>query len=77
MAPGDDTAGIAWARNSYAAIQPFVGATRYVNYLDEDDSGEAALAAAYGPNLRRLQSIKAKYDPHKVFHLNVNIPPKA
>ena len=77
MAPGDDTAGIAWARKSYAAIQPFVGAARYVNYLDEDDSGDPALAAAYGPNLRRLQSIKAKYDPDNVFHLNVNIPPKA
>ena len=56
MAPGDDTAGIAWARNAYAAIQPFVGAARYVNYLDEDDSGDPALAAAYGPNLRRLCS---------------------
>jgi FAD/FMN-containing dehydrogenase len=73
----DDAANIAWARESYAAIQPFAGARRYVNYLDQDDTGDSALAAAYGPNLPRLQSIKAKFDPDNMFHLNVNIPPKA
>ena len=77
MEPADDAANIAWARNSYVAIQPFVGARRYVNYLDQDDTGDPALTEAYGPNLRRLQSIKAKYDADNVFHLNVNIPPKA
>lgn len=55
----------------------FVGPSRYPNYPDEDDVGELVLAAAYGQNLRRLQSIKAKYDPENVFHVNVNIPPKA
>jgi FAD/FMN-containing dehydrogenase len=77
MASADDAANIVWARDSYAALQPFVGARRYVNYLDQDDADAAALAAAYGPNVQRLQSIKAKYDPNNVFHLNVNIPPKA
>ena len=77
MASADDAANIAWARDSYAALRPFVGARRYVNYLDQDDADVAALAAAYGPNVQRLRSIKAKYDPDNVFHLNVNIPPKA
>ena len=77
IAPSDDAANIGWARDTYAAIQPFVGARRYVNYLDQDDAGDPVLVAAYGPNLRRLQSIKAKYDPDNVFRLNVNIPPKA
>ncbi len=77
MAAGDDAAGTAWARDSYAALEPFVGPSRYLNYLDQDDMGERVLAAAYGANVRRLQSIKAKYDPQNVFHLNVNIPPKA
>ena len=71
-----DAAGIAWARTSYAALAP-AGSRHYVNYLDTDDTGMAALAAAYGPNVPRLQAIKAKYDPENVFHLNVNIPPKA
>jgi len=75
--PDGDKAGIAWARESYATLQPFVGRSRYLNYLDHDDADASALAAAYGPNVQRLRSIKAKYDPENVFHLNVNIAPKA
>ncbi|HUF47586.1 MAG TPA: FAD-binding oxidoreductase [Vicinamibacterales bacterium] len=77
MDPAGDAAGLAWARESYAALQPFVGPQRYLNYLDRDDVGDAALAAVYGPNLPRLQKLKAAYDPDNVFHLNLNIPPKA
>jgi FAD/FMN-containing dehydrogenase len=73
----DDAAGCAWARESYAALERFVGPSRYLNYLDQDDVGDPVLAAAYGPNMQRLQSIKAKYDPENLFHFNVNIPPKA
>jgi FAD/FMN-containing dehydrogenase len=76
MAPADDGAGIAWARHSYAALQRFVGSSRYLNYLDQDDAGDPALTAVYGPNVRRLQSIKAKYDPENIFHLNLNITPR-
>jgi FAD/FMN-containing dehydrogenase len=75
--PTDDAAGSGWARDAYAALGRFVGPSRYLNYLDQDDVGDRVLAAAYGPNVRRLQSIKAKYDPENIFHLNVNIPPKA
>ncbi|MGE5526349.1 MAG: FAD-binding oxidoreductase [Rhodospirillaceae bacterium] len=75
--PADDAAGTQWARESYASLQRFGGPSRYLNYLDQDDVGDPALAAAYGPNLRRLQSVKAKYDPDNVFHLNLNIVPAA
>ncbi|HKA43681.1 MAG TPA: BBE domain-containing protein, partial [Burkholderiales bacterium] len=75
MAPDGDAAGTAWARASYTALAPFVAPVRYLNYLDHDDAGAPALVAAYGPNVRRLQSVKAKYDPQNVFHLNVNVPP--
>ncbi|HXT81325.1 MAG TPA: FAD-binding oxidoreductase [Acetobacteraceae bacterium] len=69
----DDAACIRWARETHDAMAPFVGAGRYVNYLDDDDKGGAA--AAYGPNYQRLRTIKAKYDPDNVFHMNQNIPP--
>jgi FAD/FMN-containing dehydrogenase len=72
---GADGAGTSWARSSYAAMAPLAGSRRYVNYLDNDDADTSALEAAYGPNLRRLRSTKAKYDPDNVFHLNVNVPP--
>jgi FAD/FMN-containing dehydrogenase len=65
----------AWARETYAAMQPFMSAGRYVNYLDDDEAGDP-VAAAYGPNHRRLQQIKAKYDPDNLFHLNQNIRPR-
>jgi len=72
--PADDQQCIAWARETYAAMQPFVGLGRYVNYLDDDEPGDAA-AAAYGSNYRRLREIKAKYDPQNFFHMNQNIRP--
>jgi FAD/FMN-containing dehydrogenase len=47
-----------------------------VNYLDDDEAGDPA-AAAYGPNYRRLQQIKARYDPDNFFRQNQNIRPLA
>lgn len=72
--PGQNDACIAWARESYAALQPFTGPGRYVNYFDSDKRSDA-IAAAYGPNFRRLQEIKTKYDPENFFHMNQNIRP--
>ena len=40
-------------------MQPFFAPARYVNYLGDDEAGDA-LAAAYGPNYRRLQKVKAR-----------------
>jgi hypothetical protein len=72
-----DVAGTAWARETYQALAPFRGPRRYLNYMDRDDEGDETLASVYGPNLQRLQSVKAAYDPDNVFHLNVNVPPRA
>jgi FAD/FMN-containing dehydrogenase len=74
--PADNEQCIKWVRETYAAMQPFVGSGRYVNYLDDDEPGDPA-AAAYGPNYRRLQQLKAKYDPGNFFHMNQNIRPIA
>ena len=72
--PATTDENIAWARETYAAIKPYRAQLRYVNYLDEDDVGEA-VRAAYGPNYDRLVEIKRRYDPENVFHLNHNIDP--
>ena len=76
MEAKDNNACIAWARDFYSAMQPIMGSGRYVNYLGEDKSGDS-VAAAYGPNYRRLQELKAKYDPQNFFHVNQNIRPQA
>ncbi len=75
MDPGETERCIAWGRSTYAAMAPFMAPGRYVNYLGEDDTGDAVTAAAYGPNYRRLQEVKRKYDPGNFFHLNLNIRP--
>jgi FAD/FMN-containing dehydrogenase len=67
---------IGWVRNTYAALKPFGGDRRYLNYLGDDEGSEAGVVAAYGANLARLRQVKAKYDPQNVFHLNVNITPE-
>jgi FAD/FMN-containing dehydrogenase len=74
LEPADNARNIAWARESYDAMRPCFTPGRYVNYLGDDD-GEDAVAAAYGPNYQRLRTLKAKYDPTNLFHLNQNIRP--
>jgi FAD/FMN-containing dehydrogenase len=72
--PAASTDCISWARDTYAAMSGFTAAGRYVNYLDSDESGDP-VAAAYGPNYRRLQQVKRRYDPKNFFRLNQNIVP--
>jgi FAD/FMN-containing dehydrogenase len=76
MRPADTSRCVAWARETYELMQPFYAPGRYVNYLDDDETGDA-VAAAYGANYRRLQRIKEKYDPKNFFRMNQNIRPLA
>ncbi len=63
--PAVARAHVAWAREIYAAMRPYVSGYAYQNYID---SGLADWRHAYyGDNYRRLQAIKARYDPHAVF----------
>lgn len=74
MEPANTDRCIAWARETYAAMEPFFASGRYVNYLADDETGDP-VATAYGPNYRRLQELKTKYDPSNFFHMNQNIRP--
>jgi hypothetical protein len=75
MDPADTGRGTKWCRDTYQALQPYFGTTRYVNYLAHDETDDPALAAAYGPNTARLRQLKSKFDPNNVFRTNVNIVP--
>ena len=63
----------ALARRTAAALDPFAKG-QYVNTLS--DEGAEGVRRAYPPEkLARLTTLKDKYDPENVFHLNNNIRP--
>jgi FAD/FMN-containing dehydrogenase len=70
--PRDTDTCTRWCRETYAALKPFLGSARYMNYLAHDESDAQGV---YGPNYPRLQELKRKYDPENFFHTNVNIRP--
>jgi FAD/FMN-containing dehydrogenase len=72
--PAQNGANIAWVRETWNAMQPFIAGGVYVNELGEDEGAERVLLA-YGGNYARLAQIKAKYDPDNMFRLNANISP--
>jgi FAD/FMN-containing dehydrogenase len=74
--PTQNDANIAWVRQTWTAVQPFIAGGVYVNELGEDE-GEDRVQMAYGLNYARLRQIKAKYDPQNLFSLNANIAPVA
>jgi FAD/FMN-containing dehydrogenase len=65
---------IAWTRESHQAFAPHLDESRWLNYLGDDQHGDA-VQAAYGPNYARLLELKRRYDPENVFHHNHNIDP--
>jgi FAD/FMN-containing dehydrogenase len=73
--PADDQANIAWTRQFHQAMAPYSTGGMYLNYLDRDDGNR--VAEAFGKNYRRLQQVKATYDPDNFFRLNQNIKPRA
>ncbi|HVD89623.1 MAG TPA: BBE domain-containing protein, partial [Jatrophihabitantaceae bacterium] len=66
-------ANIEWIRATFDAVAPYTANAVYMNYLG-DDEGER-VRAAYGPNWDRLVTLKRRWDPDNVFHLNQNIAP--
>jgi len=49
----------------------------FTNFAGVEDSSLDAVRRAYLPeDFRRLQAIKAVYDPHNMFRINFNIPPQ-
>jgi hypothetical protein len=71
--PGEDARRMTLARRTAAALKPFAHG-QYVNTLS--DEGDEGVRRAYPPEkLARLTTLKDKYDPENVFHLNNNVRP--
>jgi FAD/FMN-containing dehydrogenase len=75
--PADAEKSVRWARDFWAAMQPYSSGGVYVNYLGrEADEGPERIKAAYGAEkYARLVALKNKYDPGNLFRLNQNIKP--
>jgi FAD binding domain-containing protein/berberine-like enzyme len=66
---------VRWARECYAALEPFATGRTYVNFLA--DEGQQRVRAAYGEErYGRLVALKRAHDPENVFRLNQNIDPR-
>jgi FAD/FMN-containing dehydrogenase len=70
--PAQSQAGIAWARETFDALAPYMADRSYANYLPADDYDR--VRQAFGPNYERLAALKRRYDPDNLFHFNLNIP---
>ncbi|MFH5880515.1 FAD-binding oxidoreductase [Arthrobacter sp. NA-172] len=71
--PADNEANIDWVRSYAAALRPHSSPGGYIGFMDGDDQGR--ISENYGVNYGRLQTIKSKYDPGNLFHVNQNIKP--
>ena len=71
--PAESERNIGWARDAWAALQPFCEQGVYVNNLGVE--GEDRVRAAYGESYERLVALKDAYDPTNFFRLNQNIKP--
>ncbi len=72
--PGDGAeASTAWVHGVWQKLEPHTRGN-YVNLASADDR-ESRVHEAYGDNYARLASLKKRYDPANLFHLNANIKP--
>ncbi len=72
----DDQRNVAWTREFWSAMRPFLADAVYINYTS--DQGADLLKSAYLPRVRqRLVALKNRYDPTNLFRMNHNIEPDA
>jgi hypothetical protein len=72
--PKDNAPNIAWAKETFAALVPFIRHGAYSNYM-ADDEPLWGVKRAFAENFPRLQKLKDLYDPGNIFRNNQNIPP--
>jgi FAD/FMN-containing dehydrogenase len=71
--PANNERMTAWAKEYWSALHPYSAGGAYVNFMMEE--GQDRVQASYRDNYRRLATIKRKYDPDNLFHVNQNIKP--
>ncbi len=62
-----------WTVDYWEALHPYSAGGAYVNFMM--DEGQERVKATYRDNYQRLASLKNKYEPTNLFHVNQNIKP--
>ncbi|HZW84759.1 MAG TPA: FAD-binding oxidoreductase [Nitrososphaerales archaeon] len=62
-----------WTVSYWEDLHPYSMGGAYVNFMMEE--GQERVQATYRENYERLASVKARYDPKNLFHVNQNIKP--
>ena len=62
-----------WTIAYWEALHPYSAGGAYVNMMM--DEGTDRIRAAYRDNYDRLVTVKNRYDPKNLFHVNQNIKP--
>ena len=74
--PGESEVHIKWARDLWAALEPYSTGGVYVNDIGrESEEGAEQIQSAFGAAYPRLLELKNKYDPTNLFRHNQNIRP--
>jgi len=74
--PAKDHEAAAWARSFREDLHPYSSGGVWLNFIGNE--GDDRIRAAFGDaNYRRLQAVKAAYDPENVFQSNHNVPPSS
>lgn len=72
--PSDDQRVKQWAHDLRADMRPWSSGAIYLNFIG--DEGHDRVVEGFGANnYARLATVKARYDPDNIFHLNHNIRP--
>jgi FAD/FMN-containing dehydrogenase len=75
--PEDDAATMMYADTALDRLAPWCTGGKYLNFMStEDASAEKSRSAYSAVDYKRLQAVKAEYDPANLFRLNHNIPPQ-
>jgi len=69
----DNAKNTKWVKDYYKALEPHSLSGGYINFMADDDQGR--IKDNYKGNYDRLVSVKKKYDPGNLFHMNQNIKP--
>jgi FAD/FMN-containing dehydrogenase len=67
----EDAAHQAWVTDHMRRLEPFSSGIQ----LADENLGARPFRFCADPNLRRLQALRSKYDPHGVFHSYMELPP--